>query len=64
MKGEWILVKPTDCSTMLPIYECSKCKKSYHGYQPESICKNCGSNNRVNTKKYISKAIFIEVKNE
>lgn len=64
MKGEWILVRPTDCCTMLPIYECSKCKKSSYGYLLESICKNCGSRNKLNPKKYIDKAILTEVVNE
>lgn len=59
MKGEWILVVPTDCFTMLPIYECSKCKKSYHGYYPEPFCGNCGSKNKLNVKKYIEKKIFM-----
>lgn len=64
MKGEWILVVPTDCFSMLPIYECSKCKKTYHGYDQESICKHCGSKNKVNPKKYIEKKIFTEVQDD
>lgn len=58
MKGEWILVEPTDCFTLLPVYECSKCKKISSGDKLESICENCGSKNKVNTKKYISKPIL------
>lgn len=62
MKGEWILVIPTDCFTIQPIYECSNCKKTSCGDKLESICGNCGSKNKLNTKKYIEKAIFMEVK--
>lgn len=64
MKGEWILVVPTNCFTLFPVYECSKCKKNYHGYEPEPFCGNCGSKNKLNTKKYIKKAIFLGVKDE
>lgn len=64
MKGEWILVRPTDCSSILPIYECSKCKKTCSGYLLESICKNCGSRNKLNPKKYIDKDILTGVEDE
>lgn len=64
VKGEWILVEPTDCFTMLPIYECSKCKKTCYGYLLESICKNCGSKNKINTKRYIKKDIFMVIEDE
>lgn len=62
MKGEWILVNPTDCFSIQPIYECSKCKQNISGYLLESICKNCGSSNKLNPKKCIDKAILTEVK--
>lgn len=62
MKGKWILVEPTDCFTFAPVYECSKCKKNYHGYYPEPICKYCGSKNKINAKKYIKKAILKDLK--
>ena len=58
MNGEWIIVHPTDCFTMLPVYECSICKKICNGYEPDPVCFYCGSKNKVNTKKYISKPIF------
>lgn len=60
MKGEWILVNPTDCFSIQPIYECSKCKQNSFGYLLESVCENCGSFNKVNPKKCIDKAIFEE----
>ena len=58
MKGEWIIVHPTDGFSMLPIYECSVCKNSCSGYDPDPICVHCGSKNKVNAKKYISRPIF------
>lgn len=64
MKGEWISVNPTDCFSIQPIYKCSRCKKNSSGYMLESICEYCGSKNKLNPKKCISKAIFKEVKDE
>lgn len=60
MNGEWIIVHPTDCFTMLPVYECSVCKNLCHGYEPDPICPDCGSKNKVNTKKFIEKPLFEE----
>lgn len=56
--GEWIIVHPTDCFTMLPVYECSICKNLCSGYDPDPICIYCGSENKVNNKTYIEKAIW------
>lgn len=64
MKGEWILVNPTDCFSIIPIYKCSRCKKNSSGYMLESICEYCGSKNKLNSKKYIEEAILTEVQNE
>ena len=64
MKGEWILIEPTNCFTMLPVYECSKCKKLYHGYEPESFCGNCGLKNKINNKRYVKKGIFMVIEDE
>lgn len=60
MNGEWIIIHPEDCFTLLPVYECSVCKKITDGYDPDPICIYCGSNNKVNTKKFISKSIISE----
>ena len=62
MNGEWIIVHPTDCFTMLPVYECSVCKKTCSGYDPDPICLYCGSNNKVNTKKFINRDLFDDTK--
>lgn len=51
--GEWVIVEPTDCMTMLPIYECSLCYYLRSGYDPDPVCPNCGSLNMINTKKCI-----------
>lgn len=59
--GQWIIVHPTDCFTMLPVYECSVCKKLDSGYDPDPICPHCGAKNKVNTKKFIERPIFEEM---
>ena len=58
MNGEWIIVHPTDCFTMFPVYECSVCKNLCHGDDPDLVCIYCGANNTVNTKQYIDRPIF------
>lgn len=57
-KGKWIAVNPTDCMTLLPIYECSKCKYIQSGYLTTEICNNCGSVNTVDPTKDKEMAIF------
>ncbi len=57
MKGKWIIIYPTDGFTMVPVYQCSVCKKSCSGYEPGPICPYCESNNKVDAKKFTSKSI-------
>ena len=59
MNGEWIIVHPTDCFTLLPVYECSVCKNTCDGYDPDPICYYCGSKNKVNNKKSIVRPLII-----
>ena len=58
VNGEWIIVRPVDYFTMLPLYECSTCGLMSSGYDP--VCQHCGSNNKVNNKKCITKHIVTE----
>lgn len=58
MNGEWIIVNPTDCFTSLPVYECSVCKRTCSGYEPDLVCLYCGSKNKVNTKKSVSRPLI------
>lgn len=46
-KGKWISVHPTDCMTLLPVYQCSRCKYLESGYLTTEACTNCGSVNTV-----------------
>ena len=46
-KGKWIIVHSTDCMTMVPVYQCSKCKHLESGYLTTEACTNCGSVNEV-----------------
>ena len=57
-KGEWVIVHPTDCMTMLPVYQCSNCGKLTSGYDPEPICIECESYNVKAINKSISIPIF------
>ena len=59
-KGQWILVRPTDCFTMVPVYQCSICNKLTSGYEPQHICMNCGADNQIAPNQYIERAIFNE----
>lgn len=46
-KGKWISVHPMDCMTLLPVYQCSRCKYLESGYLTTEACANCGSANTV-----------------
>ena len=60
MNGEWIIVKPIDYFTGVPVYECSICKNLSSGYNPGNFCIYCNSKNTVNTKKSIRRPISEE----
>ena len=60
MNGEWIIVEPIDCFTMVPVYECSICKNLSNGYDPGCVCIFCNSKNTVNTKEFIQRPILEE----
>ena len=64
MNGEWIIVHPTDCFTLLPVYECSECKETCSGYEPDPVCFYCGSKNKINDKKSVSRPLFDDTKEE
>lgn len=55
--GEWIIVHPTDCMTMLPVYQCSICKELTSGFAPKR-CFNCESINTISPDKIVSIPIF------
>lgn len=57
-RGEWIVVVPTDCFTAVPVHQCSVCKHLEDGYDPGLICPKCGSQNKINNKKFVSLPIF------
>jgi len=57
-KGKWISVTPTDCMTLLPVYQCSKCKYLESGYLTTEVCTNCGSINTVDKTKDIEISIL------
>lgn len=57
-KGEWLPVCPTDCMTMLPVYQCSKCGELTSGYDPDPICLKCESYNTVAVNKLECIPIF------
>lgn len=57
-KGKWIAISPTDCMTLVPVYECSKCKSIQSGYLTTEICNNCGSVNKVYPTKGKEMAIL------
>lgn len=61
MKGKWRIVHPTDCFTMLPVYECSRCKYLNNGYDPGVICPKCGSKNSEDNKKSVTRTILDNV---
>lgn len=58
-KGKWICVHPTDCFTLLPVYECSECKHIESGYLTTEACTNCGSLNTVSKTDYKEMALFL-----
>lgn len=60
-QGNWLIVHPTDCFTMLPVWQCSSCKQLTSGYTPDEICEHCGSRNKEDTKHSVELAIFGEV---
>lgn len=55
--GEWILIHPTDCFTMFPVYECSICDYIESGYTPR-CCPHCGARNTIAKNKFITRALF------
>lgn len=57
-KGKWIAVSPTDCMTLVPVYQCSKCKSIQSGYLTTETCSSCGSVNTVDPTKDVEMAIF------
>lgn len=57
-KGKWIIVHPTDCFTMVPVYQCSNCKYLESGYLTTEACTNCGSVNTVDKTDYKEIAIL------
>lgn len=59
-QGEWIIVFPTDCRTLIPVYQCSTCKNLTSGYAPKATCADCGSVNKIANDKFVELAIFSE----
>ena len=57
-KGKWIIVHPTDCFTMVPVWQCSVCKKLTSGYTPDKMCIYCDSNNKEDNSTFVELAIF------
>ena len=56
--GEWIIVHPIDCFTMVPVYQCSVCGKLTSGYDPDPKCLDCGAVNKVAKNKSVELEIF------
>ena len=54
--GEWIIIHPTDCFTLLPVWECSICEYVESGYTPK-YCSRCGSINTIAKNKHVKRAI-------
>lgn len=46
-KGKWIIVHPTDCFTLVPVYQCSECNHIESGYLTTEACTKCGSINTI-----------------
>ena len=59
-EGKWIIVHPTDCFTMVPVYQCSNCGRLTSGYEPDRICTHCHSDNEIDRDNYIARPIFDE----
>ena len=57
-KGKWIIVHPTDCFTLIPIYQCSECEYLESGYLTTEACVNCGSANTVDKTDYRELTLF------
>ena len=56
--GEWIIVDPIDCFTMVPVYQGSVCGKLASGYKPDPKCLSCGAINKVALNKSVELKIF------
>jgi Zn finger protein HypA/HybF involved in hydrogenase expression len=50
-KGKWIPAEITGCMTLVPIFQCSRCKYIQSGYLTTEACTNCGSINTVDKTK-------------
>jgi hypothetical protein len=50
-KGKWIPTEITGCMTLVPIFQCSRCKYIQSGYLTTEACNNCGSVNTVDKTK-------------
>jgi Zn finger protein HypA/HybF involved in hydrogenase expression len=50
-KGKWIPAEITGCMTLVPIFQCSRCKYIQSGYLTTESCPNCGSINIVDKTK-------------
>ena len=50
-KGRWIPAEITGCMTLVPIFQCSRCKYIQSGYLTTEACNNCGSINTVDATK-------------
>ena len=50
-KGKWIPAEITGCMTLVPIFQCSRCRHIQSGYLTTEACTNCGSVNTVDKTK-------------
>ena len=50
-KGKWLPIEMAGCMTLVPIFQCSRCKYILSGYPTTEACTNCGSINTVDKTK-------------
>lgn len=50
-KGKWLPIEIDGCMTLVPIFQCSRCKYIQSGYLTTEACNNCGSVNTVDKTK-------------
>ena len=57
-KGEWIIVHSDDIFTLVPVFQCSVCKKLTSGYiTSDDICPHCEAQNKVAPNKCVELSI-------
>jgi hypothetical protein len=52
-KGKWLPTEIAGCMTLVPIFQCSKCRHIQSGYLTTEACTNCGSVNTVDKTKNV-----------